>query len=62
LKAEYKALTGTDFPVAGRTPAKPKEAPQKAANQKVAPKEKKPVVVIRPSLVNSVVYLYLILG
>ncbi|XP_068892939.1 bifunctional glutamate/proline--tRNA ligase [Tenebrio molitor] len=44
LKAEYKALTGTDFPVAGRTPAKPKEAPQKAANQKVAPKEKKPVV------------------
>lgn len=46
LKAEYKALTGTDFPVAGRTPAKPKEAPQKAANQKVAPKEKKPVVVI----------------
>ncbi|KAH0810644.1 hypothetical protein GEV33_012149 [Tenebrio molitor] len=44
LKAEYKALTGTDFPVAGRTPAKPKEAPQKAANQKVALKEKKPVV------------------
>lgn len=51
LKAEYKNATGTDFPVAGRTPTKPKEAKQpkeekvKQAKQKPAQKEKKPVDV-----------------
>ncbi|KAG5868157.1 hypothetical protein JTB14_017350 [Gonioctena quinquepunctata] len=51
LKAEYKKATGTDFPVAGRTPSKPKENKPAAkpkenlAKQKPAAKEKKPVVV-----------------
>ncbi|KAF7280930.1 hypothetical protein GWI33_005395 [Rhynchophorus ferrugineus] len=44
LKAEYKQVTGEDFPVAGRAPSKPKEAPkEKPAKQKLAQKEKKPV-------------------
>ncbi|XP_044264891.1 bifunctional glutamate/proline--tRNA ligase [Tribolium madens] len=38
LKAEYKTLTGTDFPAPGRTPTKPKETQVKVA--KSAPKEK----------------------
>lgn len=43
-------MTGTDFPVAGRTPSKPKEpkAPKEAkpaANKKAPTKEKKPVDV-----------------
>lgn len=43
LKIEYKTLTGTDFPVAGRAPSKPKEA--KPANKKAPAKEKKLVNV-----------------
>ncbi|GLV40122.1 Glutamyl-prolyl-tRNA synthetase [Carabus blaptoides fortunei] len=41
LKAEYKSLTGTDFPVAGRTPSKPKE--QKAPVVKSVPNKKAPI-------------------
>ncbi|XP_074027414.1 glutamyl-prolyl-tRNA synthetase isoform X2 [Leptinotarsa decemlineata] len=49
LKEEYKNLTGTDFPVSGRTPAKPKEnkplsaQKEKVVKQKAATKEKKSV-------------------
>lgn len=42
LKAQYKTLTGTDFPTGGKTPSKPKEK-EKVAKQKPAVKEKKPV-------------------
>ncbi|KAJ8980177.1 hypothetical protein NQ317_011422 [Molorchus minor] len=48
LKAEYKTVTGTEFPVPGKTPSKAKEnktpaAPkEKVAKQKSAAKEKKP--------------------
>lgn len=41
LKAEYKTVTGEDFPVAGRQPQAPKEAKPKEAKPKEAPKEKK---------------------
>lgn len=50
LKAEYKKITGTDFPVAGRTPSKPKE--QVAKQQKAPPKEKKPL----PVSIHSLIY------
>ncbi|CAH0551913.1 unnamed protein product [Brassicogethes aeneus] len=44
LKAEYKKATGTDFPVAGRTPSKPKEAKpaQQAKEKKPKPAAEKP--------------------
>lgn len=52
LKAEYRNITGEDFPVAGRGPSKlkdskPKDAApkEKVAKQKPAQKEKKPVEV-----------------
>uniref|UniRef100_A0A6P7FFN4 Bifunctional glutamate/proline--tRNA ligase n=1 Tax=Diabrotica virgifera virgifera TaxID=50390 RepID=A0A6P7FFN4_DIAVI len=47
LKVEYKNLTGTDFPVAGRTPkeTKPAAPKEKVVKQKPAAKEKKPEVV-----------------
>lgn len=51
LKAEYKTLTGTDFPAPGKAPAKPAKeskaaAPkEKPAKQKAAVKEKRPVEV-----------------
>ncbi|CAG9813214.1 unnamed protein product [Phaedon cochleariae] len=46
LKVEYKNLTGTDFPVPGRTPTKQKEskATEKTAKPKSVVNEKKPVV------------------
>nr|CAI5819600.1 unnamed protein product [Callosobruchus analis] len=46
LKAEYKTVTGEDFPTAARTPSKPKEKKPAASpkeKQKPAAKEKKPV-------------------
>lgn len=44
LKEEYKKLTGTDFPVAGRAPSKPKEVvkEKKEVKPKPKPEEKKP--------------------
>lgn len=41
LKVEYKTLTGTDFPVAGRTPAKPKSAEGAKKENKPTPKDEK---------------------
>jgi bifunctional glutamyl/prolyl-tRNA synthetase len=37
LKAQYKELTGTDFPVAGRTPAAPKQKAEKKPEPKKQP-------------------------
>lgn len=60
LKAEYKALTGTDFPVAGRTPTKPKEKQEKAPQKSVA-KEKKPAPVVIYFLYFCILLNFLIL-
>ncbi|KAJ1523501.1 hypothetical protein ONE63_001353 [Megalurothrips usitatus] len=40
LKAEYKTLTGTDFPTAGRTPKPAKAAPQPKEKSKPKPQPK----------------------
>ena len=41
FKAEYKTVTGEDFPVAGRQPQAPKESKPKESKPKEAPKDKK---------------------
>lgn len=41
LKAEYKKVTGTDFPTAGRAPSKPKSESQKAKPEKKEPAKPK---------------------
>lgn len=47
LKAQYKSLTGEDFPAPGKAPSKPRESKpkEKVAKQKATQKEKSPVDV-----------------
>lgn len=69
LKAEYRNITGEDFPVAGRGSSKPKDskpkdaAPkEKVAKQKPAQKEKKSVEVTFFSCFSSNICCYFLGG